>query len=51
LSDVLGRTIKQVQVSEYESINTEGIQAGVYQVTIRKQGEKEIFSSEKLLLK
>jgi hypothetical protein len=51
LTDVLGRTIKQTQLNEFATINTEGMQAGVYQITIRKQGEKAIFQTEKVIIK
>jgi Secretion system C-terminal sorting domain len=50
LTDLLGSVVKQVQVSDYEDISTDGIQSGVYQVTIRKQGEQAIFQTGKIVI-
>jgi hypothetical protein len=51
VSDVLGRVIKQTQVADYEDISTGNIQSGLYQVTVRKQGEQNVFQTGKIVIK
>jgi Secretion system C-terminal sorting domain len=50
LTDVLGRVIKQAQVPDYEEISVIDVQNGVYQVSVRKQGEQAVFQTGKIVI-
>ncbi|MFZ4545071.1 MAG: T9SS type A sorting domain-containing protein, partial [Saprospiraceae bacterium] len=40
ITDLLGIIIKQVDIRESDKISTDGINSGIYQVIVQKQGEK-----------